>query len=118
MRWELRKIWGNRVLMVLALLLFLANGWLFYDHATAGNFAQTQVLYSRTQELEEMAQADAEIDREFEADWDLEPPPPVPQLVWVSRLARQNHTTYGRFVSTHTEEEIRELVEQLKGETV
>ena len=47
------------------------------------------------QELEEMAQADAEIDREFEADWDMEPPPPAPQLVWVSRLARQNHTTYG-----------------------
>ena len=75
-------------------------------------------------EREEMAKADAEIDREFdpesdpgfEEDWDLEPPP-VPQLVWVSRLARQNHTTYGRFVSTHTEEEIRELVEQLKGET-
>ena len=57
MRWELRKIWGNRVLMVLALLLCLANGWLFYDHATAGNFAQMQVLYSRTQELEEMEEA-------------------------------------------------------------
>ena len=54
MRWEMRKLWGNRVLMVLALLLCLANGWLFYDHATAGNFAQMQVLYSRTQELEEM----------------------------------------------------------------
>lgn len=35
-------------------------------------------------EREEMAKADAEIDREFdpgfEEDWDLEPPP-VPQLV-------------------------------------
>ncbi len=69
------------------------------------------------QELEEMAQADTRRSREFEADWAREPPPPVPQLVWVSRLARQHHTTYGRFVSTHTEEEIRELVEQLKGET-
>lgn len=70
------------------------------------------------QELEEMAQADAQIDREFEAGWDQEPPPPVSQLVWVSRLARQHHTTYGKFVSTHTEEELREMVEQLKGEHV
>lgn len=65
-----------------------------------------------------MARADAEIDREFEADWDMEPPPPISQLVWVSRLARQHHTTYGTFVSNHTEEEIRQLVEELKGETV
>lgn len=54
MKWELRKLWANRVLLVLALLLFLANGWLFYDHATAQPFAQIQVLYSRTQELEKM----------------------------------------------------------------
>lgn len=54
MKWELRKLWANRVLLVLALLLFLANGWLFYDHATAQPFAQMQVLYSRTQELEKM----------------------------------------------------------------
>lgn len=54
MKWELRKVWGNRVLLVLTLLLCLANGWLFYDHAAGGEFAQMQVLYSRTQELEEM----------------------------------------------------------------
>lgn len=55
MKWELRKLWGNRVLLVLALLLFLANGWLFYDHATAGNFAPMAILYTRsTQELEQM----------------------------------------------------------------
>ena len=73
-----------------------------------------------------MAKADAEIEREFdpesdpgfEEDWDMEPPPPISQLVWVSRLAHQHHTTYGRFVCTHTEEEILEMVEQLKGETV
>ena len=65
-----------------------------------------------------MARADAEIEREFEAAEWQEEPPRESQLVWVSRLARQHHTTYGRFVSTHTEEEIRELVEQLKGETV
>lgn len=54
MKWELQKLWGNRILMALALLLCLVNGWLFYDHATGGDFAQMQVLYSRTQELEEM----------------------------------------------------------------
>lgn len=61
-----------------------------------------------------MAQADAEIDREFEADWDMEPLPPVPQLVWVSRLARQHHTTYGKFVAAHSQEEIQTMVEQLR----
>ena len=70
------------------------------------------------QELAEMARADAEIEREFEDTQWQEEPPRESQLVWVSRLARQHHTTYGRFVSTHTEEEIRELVEELKGETV
>lgn len=54
MKWELRKVWGNRVLLILTLLLCLANGWLFYDHAAGGEFAQMQVLYSHTQELEEM----------------------------------------------------------------
>lgn len=55
MKWELRKLWSNRVLLVLALLLFLANGWLYYDHATAGNFAPMSILYTRsTQELEQM----------------------------------------------------------------
>lgn len=68
------------------------------------------------QELEEMARADEEIDREFEEGWAPDPPPPVPQLVWVSRLARASHTTYGQFVSTHSEEELKELVEQLKEE--
>lgn len=55
MKWELGKLWGNRILMVLALLLCLANGWLYYDHATSGNFAPMRTLYSHsTQELEAM----------------------------------------------------------------
>lgn len=55
MKWELGKLWGNRILMVLALLLCLANGWLYYDHATAGNFAPMATLYTRNiQELEDM----------------------------------------------------------------
>lgn len=55
MKWELGKLWGNRMLMVLALLLCLANSWLFYDHATAGNFTPMRTLYSySTQELEDM----------------------------------------------------------------
>ena len=54
MKWELGKLWSNRILMVLALLLCLVNGWLFYNHDTGGDFAQMQVLYSRAQELEEM----------------------------------------------------------------
>ena len=61
-----------------------------------------------------MARADAEIEREFEADWDMEPPPPVPQLVWVSRLARQHHTTYGKFVAAHSPEELRAMVERMR----
>jgi len=55
MKWELGKLWGNRILMVLALLLCLANGWLYYDHATADNFAPMAILYTRNiQELEDM----------------------------------------------------------------
>ena len=55
MKWELRKLWGSPMLVVLALLLCLANGWLYYDHATAGNFAPMATLYTRsTQELEAM----------------------------------------------------------------
>lgn len=65
------------------------------------------------QELAEMAQADAEIEREFEAGW-AEVPPQEPQLVWVSRLARKHHTTYGKFVAAHTQEEIYTMVEQMK----
>ena len=58
MKWELGKLWGNRILVVLALLLCLANGWLFYDHATSGNFAPMRTLYSHsTQELEDMREA-------------------------------------------------------------
>ena len=53
MKWELGKLWSNRILMVLALLLCVANGWLFYDHATSGHFAPMRTLYSHsTQELE------------------------------------------------------------------
>jgi len=65
------------------------------------------------QELAEMAQADAEIEREFEAGW-AEAPPRESQLVWVSRLARQHRTTYGKFVAAHSQEEIQTMVEQLK----
>ena len=55
MKWELRKVWGNWVLLALALLLCLANGWLYYDHATSGNFAPMRTLYAyNTQELERM----------------------------------------------------------------
>lgn len=55
MKWELRKLWGSPMLVVLALLLCLANGWLYYDHATSGNFAPMRTLYSHsTQELEAM----------------------------------------------------------------
>lgn len=65
------------------------------------------------QELAEMAQADAEIEREFEEAW-AETPPRESQLVWVSRLARQHHTTYGKFVAAHSQEEIQTMVEQLR----
>ncbi len=65
------------------------------------------------QELAEMAQADAEIEREFEEAW-TETPPRESQLVWVSRLARQHHTTYGKFVAAHSQEEIQTMVEQLR----
>lgn len=65
------------------------------------------------QELAEMAQADAEIEREFEAGW-AEVPPQESQLVWVSRLARQHRTTYGKFVAAHSQEEIHTMVEQMK----
>lgn len=55
MKWELRKLWGSPMLVVLALLLCLANGWLYYDHATSGNFTPMRTLYARsTQELEDM----------------------------------------------------------------
>lgn len=55
MKWELRKLWGSPMLVVLALLLCLANGWLYYDHATSGNFTPMRTLYARsTQELEAM----------------------------------------------------------------
>lgn len=55
MKWELRKLWGNRILVALALLLCLANGWLYYDHATADHFAPMRTLYAcSTQELEDM----------------------------------------------------------------
>ena len=41
--------------MALALLLCLANGWLYYDHATADHFAPMRTLYAcSTQELEDM----------------------------------------------------------------
>lgn len=65
------------------------------------------------QELAEMAQADAEIEREFEALWQEEPPRES-QLVWVSRLARQHHTTYGKFVAAHSPEELRAMVERMR----
>lgn len=55
MKWELGKLLGNRILMVLALLVCLSNGWLFYDHATSGNLIPMRTLYSHsTQELEDM----------------------------------------------------------------
>lgn len=65
------------------------------------------------QELAEMARADAEIEREFEAEWQMEPPR-MSQLVCVSRLARKNHTTYGKFVASHSQEELQTLVEQMR----
>lgn len=61
-----------------------------------------------------MAQADAEIDREFEADWAREDLPRASCLAQVSRLARASHTTYGKFVSAHSEAELAQLVEQLQ----
>lgn len=64
------------------------------------------------QELEEMARADAEIEAEFR-DWvPVEVPGRTSDLVWVSRLARYHHTTYGKFVATHSQEEIQAMVEQ------
>ena len=66
------------------------------------------------QELKEMALADEEIEQYFESGLNKAPPPPAPLIVWVSRLARQHHTTYGKFVSTHTNEEILAMVQQLK----
>lgn len=60
-----------------------------------------------------MARADAEIEREFEALWQEEPPRES-QLVWVSRLARQHHTTYGKFVAAHSPEELRAMVERMR----
>ncbi len=66
------------------------------------------------QELAEMARADAEIEREFEdTEWQEEPPRES-QLVWVSRLARQHHTTYGKFVAAHSPEELRAMVERMR----
>lgn len=69
------------------------------------------------QELEEMARADAEIEAEFEAlwqgGWEVEPPR-VSNLVWVSRLARRSRTTYGKFVAAHSQQELEEMVEQMR----
>lgn len=65
------------------------------------------------QELAEMAQADAEIEREFEELWQ-EPPPRMSNLVCVSRLARQYHTTYGKFVASHSREQIQALVDEMR----
>ena len=65
------------------------------------------------QELAEMAQADAEIEREFEELWQ-EPPPQMSNLVCVSRLARQHHTTYGKFVASHSQEQIQALVDEMR----
>lgn len=64
------------------------------------------------QELEEMARADAEIEAEFQAWIPVEPKARTSDLIWVSRLARESHTTYGKFVSTHSQEELQALVEQ------
>lgn len=61
-----------------------------------------------------MARADAEIEQEFEAAEWQEEPPRESQLVWVSRLARQHHTTYGKFVAAHSPEELQVMVERMR----
>lgn len=69
------------------------------------------------QELEEMARADAEIDAAFDTQWEGAWEVGTPggsNLVWVSRLARQHHTTYGKFVAAHSQEEIQDMVEQMR----
>ena len=65
------------------------------------------------QELAEMAQADAEIEREFEELWQ-EPPPRMSNLGCVSRPGRQHHTTYGKFVASHSPEQIQALVDEMR----
>lgn len=64
------------------------------------------------QELEEMARADAEIDATFEEWVEPEPRARCTDLVWVCRLARRSRTTYGKFVATHTQEEIQTMIQQ------
>ena len=64
-------------------------------------------------ELEEMAQADSEIDQEFGIGYIPSRRLRESKLVQISKLARKHHMTYGHFVSTHSEEEIRCLLENL-----
>ena len=64
------------------------------------------------QELEEMARADAEIDAAFEGWEEPEPRARTSDLVWVSRLARRNRTTYGKFVAAHSQEDIQTMIQR------
>lgn len=66
------------------------------------------------QELEEMAKSDAEIEREFARDWQEPSRSCASDLVLVSRLARRSRTTYGEFVAAHSQEEIQEIVKQMR----
>lgn len=70
------------------------------------------------QELAEMAKSDAEIEREFARDWQEPSRSCSSNLVWVSRLARRSHTTYGKFVATHSPEEIQTMIQlEQEGDT-
>lgn len=64
------------------------------------------------QELEEMARADAEIDAAFEGWVEPESGARTSDLVWVSRLARRSRTTYGKFVATHSQEDIQAMIQR------
>ena len=65
------------------------------------------------QEREELARTEGEIQQEYDVDWQEAPPRPS-RLVCVSRLARQHHTTYGKFVASHSPEQIQALVDEMR----